>query len=121
MRTRTKVVSLTQELLDVSDIVSGARILSELLALEEFPDERTAREAPAAIAATLSSVQSRLLLVVSVLSGNNDPARILTSRNDVNGPARSWEDKDVRLAAWADEPRPPKKPAGRRRSGARRR
>jgi len=113
MKTQPQVVSLIYELLDLSRIVAGTRILSELLALGELPDERTDREAPATIGATLAFVQSRLALLASVVAGNKDPALMLTASNAAHGPVQHWEDDDVRLTPWADGQKPPKKPAAR--------
>src|SRR5690349_22606661 len=99
-----QLVSLAAELSHLGDAVNAAVLLIEALTQKALPAPKATDQVSAAVSAVLELVQARLDHVRRVVTGEEDPATILTPTN-ATGEPQPGDDPDVRLRPWTSERR----------------
>jgi hypothetical protein len=95
------VVSLDLELGTVATAIQGARMLADLQARHDLPDETMARDAPACIVSVLALATERLGQLRRVVRNEEDPANFWAPHNAVEDPETSGEfPGDIVLFSW---------------------
>jgi hypothetical protein len=108
---RGGVVSLDLELGTLATAIQGARMLADLHARRDLPDEEMERNAPACIVSVLALATERLGQLRRVVRNEEDPASLWTPHNAVEAPETlgefpgdivlfSWGSRRLPLAMW---------------------
>lgn len=95
---RTKLVSLTDELAALEDVIESAQLLAELIQNEHLPDMDSRSRAPGLLAAVLGLALGRVKLLRQVVLKQADSG-LLVGRHKYRDRVLRSEDPDVLLGS----------------------
>lgn len=93
---RAKLVSLTDELAALEDVLESAQLLAEMIQNDHLPDVDSRNRAPGLLAAVLGLALGRVMLLRQVVLRQAD-SRLLVGRHNHREQVSKGEDPDVLL------------------------